>query len=413
MRRALSLLVGTLTLAPAGLAAAGSFGGFSRDGSRYLDGARVCQPVAGRQGIPSCEKKGADEVAALGFRKGALQRGGGAAISVQPSGTRLIVRSADGKTVRADWDSGNPVGSIAAVYLSDSGKLVAIEYDARVAGRAQPQVVVLRLAGGAGAAPGPGQPPGPASRPAPGQPGQGRAQPAPAGQAPTSTPATAAPDDPKLAAQIRAADRQLAARRWKKAEEEYRRALALAADHPAARYGLAAALAGEGRTTDAVAELAALRRSTHPQAPRWLVEARLGGHFTKMQGDPGFRRAVGIERDPARQPSAYERLVGLGGHWEQSGAACQDPTVTLDLDRKSEKFQLDIHTRCQGDDQTTKLSGTWRAEGAAALQLRFPNPGAAEEQLECQIGATADRSGEDALTCTLEDLTFTMRVVRR
>ncbi len=401
MRRSLSSLVGILWLAPA-VAAAGPFGGFSRDGSRYLaDTSRVCQPVAARQGMPRCEKKSADEVARLGFRKGAAQRGAGAAVQVQASGTRLVVRSGDGKAVRAEWDSGDPVGSVGAVYLSEGGKLVAIEYEARLAGRSQPQVVVLRLAAGATGAP---------AQPAPGQkPGQ-----TPPGQPATGqTPATAPPaDDPKVTAQVRAADKLLGGKKWKKAEEAYRAVLA-AGDHPAARYGLAGALAGQNRSADAVAELVALGRSTHPQAARWRVEARLGSHFTRLQNDPAFRRAVGIDRDPARSPSAYERLVGFGGHWEQTGAACQDPTVNLNLDRKSDKFQLSIRNRCQGDDETTRLAGTWRAEGAAALRLSFPNLDGPEEKLQCQLAAASDRSGEDTLSCTLEELQFKMRVVRR
>jgi hypothetical protein len=406
MRRTLSSLVGFLCLAPA-VAAAGPFGGFSRDGSRYLaDTTRVCQPVAGRQGMPRCAKKGADEVARLGFRKGTAQRGAGAAVQVQASGTRLVVRGGDGAAVRAEWDSGNPIAAVGAVYLSDGGKLVAIEYEVRRAGRSQPQVVVLQLAGGAV-----GQKSGQpargheAGRPATGQPA------GPGGQTPPPT--AAAPDDPKTTAQLRAADKLLSARKWKKAEEAYRAVLLSAVDHPAARYGLAAALAGQNRSADAVTELGALGRSPHPQAARWLVEARLGSHFTRLQGDPGFRRAVGIDRDPARAPGAYERLVGFGGHWEQTGSACQDPTVNLDLDRKSDRFKLTIRTRCQGEDETTRLAGTWRAEGAAALRLSFPNVDGPEEQLQCQLAAASDRSGEDTLSCTLEELQMKLRVVRR
>ena len=407
MRRTLSSLVGILLLAP-GVAAAGPFGGFSRDGSHYLaDTTRVCQPVTGRQGMPRCQKKSADEVARLGFRKGSAQRGAGAAVQVQASGTRLVVRGGDGAAVRAEWDSGNPVGSVGAVYLSEGGKLVAIEYVARLAGRSQPQVVVLQLAGGATAGQKSGQPaPGPQT----GRPATGQA--APAGQTQKQPTTAAAPDDPRTTAQLRAADKLLSARKWKKAEEAYR-ALLSAGDHPAARYGLAAALAGQNRSADAVAELVALARSTHPQAARWLVEARLGPHFARLQGDAGFRRAVGIDRDPARAPGAYERLVGFGGHWEQTGTPCQDPTVNLDLDRKSDKFRLTIRTRCQGEDDTTRLAGTWRADGAAGLRLTFPNVEGPEESLQCQLAAATDRSGEDTLSCTLEELQMKLRVVRR
>jgi hypothetical protein len=378
-------------------AVAGPFGGFSRDGSRYLAGAKVCQPLSARTGMPVCEKKSADEVARLGFRKGQAQRGSTATIQAQATGTRLVARTSDGKTVRAEWDSGNPVSSVSGVYLSDDGKLVAIEYDSRQAGRTAQEVVVLVLAGGGARAPAPGGTPAATRAPA-------------AGGTPA---ATTRPDDPRAIERVRAGDKQLARKKWKKAEEEYRAALAVSAEQASARYGLAAALAGQGRNADAVSELGGLARSSHPQAPRWLVEARLGSHFTRLQADPGFRRAVGIDPDPARPPTAYERLVGLGGHWEQTGAACQEPTVDLRLDRKSEKFQLTIKTRCQGDDETTRLAGTWQTDGNAAVRLSFPNVEGPEEKLECQLAPLSDRSSEDGLSCTLEDLRFTMRVVRR
>lgn len=413
MRLSLASVLVVLCLAP-GAAAAGPFGGFSSDGSHYLvDRDRVCEPVTGARGAPRCEKKGADEVARLGFRKGAVQRGAGARVAAQVSGTRLVVRTADGKTVRADWDSGNPVGAISAVYLSETGKLVAIEYDARLSGRSAAQVVVLTMAGD-------GSSGTPTGKPSAGTP--------PTGTPPAGTPSTATPptgtakpagqnpgpaDPPALAGQLRTADRELGRKKWKKAEEEYRRALATAPGHPAAQYGVAASLAGQKRTADALAALVELAGSTHPHAPRWLVEARLGPHFTKLQSDAGFRRAVGIDRDPQRPPTAYERLVGLGGHWEQTGTACQQPTVDLRLDRKSEKFQLAIRNRCQGEDETTRLVGSWETDGSGVLRLRFPNVDGPEEALECQLGGAPDRSGEDLLSCTLDELTMAMRVVRR
>jgi hypothetical protein len=241
----------------------------------------------------------------------------------------------------------------------------------------------------------------------------GSSSPSPATPAPPATPQAAPPPlDPALAARVTAGDKDLARRRWKKAEEAYRAALA-GGDVPAARYGLAAALAGQGSAADAITELVALARSTHPEAPRWLVEARLGDRFSRLRGEAGFRRAVGIDPDPARPPTAYERLVGLGGRWEQTGTACQQPTVDLGLDRKTGKFQLVIRNRCQGQDESTRLGGTWQASGAAALELRFPNAGGPEEKLSCQLDAAPDRTGEDRLSCTLEDMTFTMRVVRR
>src|SRR6266545_3864025 len=160
MRRCVAFLVGCSCLVPAGLAAAGPFGGFSSDGKHYLvDADLVCEVVAG-QGAPRCGKRSPDEVARLGFRKGSVQRGAGASVLVQASGTRLTVRSADRKTVRAEWDSGDPVGAVGAVYLSADGKQVAIEYDARRAGRTAPQVVALAVASGAAPPAGEAVPPG-------------------------------------------------------------------------------------------------------------------------------------------------------------------------------------------------------------------------------------------------------------
>lgn len=244
--------------------------------------------------------------------------------------------------------------------------------------------------------------------------GQARKGQAGAGKAPQAAPGSAAQkapaDAPAVARALAAADRQLKRRRWKQAEAAYRKVLAQDGDHPAARYGLAVALIHQKKTAEAIAALQELGRSSRPDAPPWRVEARLGKHFESLRADPAFRRAVGIDPDPARPPTAYERLVGQGGTWEQAGMPCQEPQVTLSLDRKKKKFSLVIRTRCQGMDDRTRLGGTWAAAGTDRLALTFPNQGGPDERLECSL---APDGGEDALTCALEDLSFTMRVVRR
>lgn len=392
MRRSIALLVvGLLGPGLAATASAGAFGGFARDGKSYLDGAdRICRPVA--KGPPSCRKAGKDEVTRLGFRMGTPQRGQGATIVAETSGgTALKVKDARSKALLVEWSAVDPISRITAVYLADGGGLVAVEVEVRAGGRTVAQTIVLALPGKAASAD--------AAKP------QKGTAPAPPPAAPLS------PGDAKLvAAAVKDGAAQLKKKKWKQAEAAYRKALATAGDHAAARFGLAASLAQQKRSSDAVAELVLLSRSAVADAPEWLVEARTSAHFAALRGEPDFRRAVGIDRDPDRPLSAYERLVGQGGSWEQTGAACQTPTVSLKLDRKTKKFLLLIRVRCQGDDDTTRLTGTWAAAGQSDLTLTFPNPGGQDEKLACKL---AETSGEDALGCTLEDIVMDLRVVRR
>ncbi len=393
MRRAIAaLVVGILGPGLAATAAAGTFGGFARDGKSYLDGAdRICQPA--RAGAPVCRKAGKDEVTKLGFRMGTLQRGQAATLVAEASGSAIKVKDARTKALVAEWKSIDPVSRILAVHLADGGALVAVEYEARVGGRASAQTVVLAVGGKA--------PSGATAKPQKGTP-----------QLPAPPPvATLTPAEAKaVAAQVKSGAGQLKKKKWKEAEAAYRKALAAAGDHPAARFGLAAALAQQKKKPEAIAELRLLSRSPVADAPEWLVEARASGHFAALREDPDFRRAVGIDRDPDRPPSAYERLVGPGGTWEQTGQPCQSPTVALKLDRKTKKFVLLIKVRCQGDDETTRLGGTWAASGQSEVSLTFPNPDGPDEKLACTL---SEAGSEDALGCTLEDIVMDLRVVRR
>ncbi len=391
MRPAIALLVlGFLGPGLAATAEAGAFGGFSRDGKSYLDGAdRICQPVA--KGQPTCRKAGKDEVTRLGFRMGTVQRGQAATVLAEASGTSIKVKDARTKATLVAWSAVDPVSRVTAVYLADGAGLVAVEVEARVSGRTVTQTVVFTL-------------PAKSTSDAAAKPQKGTA-PAPPPAAPLTPASTKA-----VAAAVKDGAAQLKKKKWTKAEAAYRKALATAGDHAAARFGLAAALAQEKRKADAVAELALLARSPLADAPEWLVEARTSAHFAALREDPDFRRTVGIDRDPDRDRSAYERLVGQGGSWEQTGTACQTPTVALKLDRKTKKFVLTIRVRCQGDDDTTKLTGTWMASGQSELALTFPNAGGPDEKLVCKL---AESSGEDALGCKLEDIVMDLRVVRR
>jgi hypothetical protein len=394
MRRAIAaLVVGFLGPGLAATAAAGPFGGFARDGKSYLDGGdRVCQPAGA--GAPVCRKASKEEVTRLGFRMGTPQRGSTATVTAEASGSTIKIKDARSKALLVEWKAIDPVARIVAVHLADGGGLVAVEFETRASGRTVGQTVGLTLRGKAASS-------------ATAKPQKGTAQlPAPPPAAATLTPEQAR----AVAAAVKDGGAQLKKKKWAAAEAAYRKAIGTAGDHPAARFGLAAALAQQKKKPEAVAELKLLGRSPLADAPVWLVEARASAHFTALREDPDFRRAVGIDRDPDRQPSAYERLVGPGGSWEQTGQSCQTPTISLKLDRKTKKFVLLIRVRCQGDDETTRLGGTWAASGQTDLMLTFPNPGGTDEKLTCKL---TESGSEDALGCTLEDIVMDLRVVRR
>ena len=147
MRRAIAVLVvGFLGPGLAATAAAGTFGGFSKDGKSYLDGSdRICQPAKG--GAPVCRKAAKDEVTKLGFRMGTPQRGQGATIAAEASGSAIKVKDARSKALLAEWKAIDPVSRILAVHLAEGGGLAAVEYEARVGGRTATQTVVLAIRG--------------------------------------------------------------------------------------------------------------------------------------------------------------------------------------------------------------------------------------------------------------------------
>ena len=111
------------------------------------------------------------------------------------------------------------------------------------------------------------------------------------------------------------------------------RALLSDGDHPAALYGLAAALAGQNRlpTPSPIWSDGPL----DPSAGRALAGEARFAHFARLQGDAASpcRR-----HRPRPGPRARATRPGrLRCHWEQTGTPCQDPTVNLELDRKSDK----------------------------------------------------------------------------
>jgi hypothetical protein len=382
-------LVGGLILGPA-TAAAGRFGGFGKDGARYLiDGTKICVPVEGA--APRCAAAAADAIAGGGFDAGTLERGADARVRATASGTALRVTGPDGAEL-ARWDAGVAIASIEAVHRARDGRRVAIEYAVRQGGRTQGEVVVLAIATASTS-----------TGPTP-----GRAAPAIAPE-PTLAPA----ERTKLDAALRAAGKHIAAKRWAKAEASARAALALDPTSPDARYALAVSQIRRGQRREAIEALAAIGPAGRAATPARLLDAREAAHFAGLRADPAFRLAVGLDRDPARPPTAYERVLGVGGRWEQAAVACKQPEVGLVLERARLRFTLTIRQRCQGDDDPVRLGGRFEVREPATLALIFPNPDAADEALACALAPCADGGGEDCLACALDDLSFTLRVVRR
>jgi hypothetical protein len=399
-------------------AAAGPFGGFSEDQTRYLSGRdQVCTPIAvadpgpsgaapASRAAPACEPADDRRVASAKFRRGVLQQGARADYEASARGTDLTLRERRSGRTLVTWSTVDPIDRIVAVHASDSrpggpaapAALVAVEYEVRFGGRARVETVVFAIT--AAAAPAAVTPTVPVQL----EPGT-----SPAPSPPAAGPA--APDDPRLAALLTKARRLDARNQARPAEAAYRQVLAIDADHPEARYGLARSLIRQRKQPAAIEALAALARSPRPGAAEWLVEARFDRVFQGLRGDPAFRAATGLDPDPARQRSLYERLLGFSDTWEQAEVKCEQAEVRLSLDRRARKFRLAITTRCGGYPTTTRLQGGFRLGPGDRVDLVLPNAEGPEDAVACRMQLC---SSEDCLQCVVdEDLSFTVLPVRR
>lgn len=412
---ALSLAAG---LALAATARADTFGGFSGVDRPYLvNQDRVCQPIAvagnTAAGAPRCEKAAADAIARLSIKPPIVQSGAKAAFTAQAAGRTITVSRKTGGAVVA-WDAPDPVVKIVDVYASQYEDRVAVAYTVRRAGREVTDVVAFDLgqsqtairdapppgagsgsgSGGAGA--------GSDATVAPSPPGTSPGS-APPGAAPGATPgATADPQLARAAAAARAAPRNKAVAAWKAV-------LALDGTHAEALFRTAAAQAAGKHTAEALAALQALAASPHGDAIEWQIEARFAPAFAALRADPKFRAAVGLDRKPE---TPYERLMGFGGQWEQTGTSCDKPEVRLVASR-DRKFRLRVKTSCEGSVYDTPFQGTWRIEGQRVV-LVLPTRGraaSASDEAGCMFEAVGD---EDALRCSLgHDLEFVVLPTRR
>jgi hypothetical protein len=118
---------------------------------------------------------------------------------------------------------------------------------------------------------------------------------------------------------------------------------------------------------------------------------------------------VGLDQKPT---TLYERLMGFGGQWEQTGTSCDKPEVRFTTTR-DRKFRLRVKTSCEGNVYDTPFSGTWRIDGQRIV-LVLPNSGratSAADEAGCGFETVGD---EDSLRCALgHDIEFVVLPTRR
>jgi len=294
-----------------------------------------------------------------------------------------VSRKAGGTVVT--WDAADPVIRIAELYASQYDDRVAVAYAVRRAGKEVTDVVAFDL----------------------GQNQTAVAEPPPAADTTAPPPAAAAPPpaDPaiaKLIADARAAPRARALAAW---------AAVLAADAACseALFRTAAAQLAARQPAEALASLQTLAASQRSDAIEWQIEARFDPAFAALRSDPKFRVAVGLDRKPT---SVYERLMGFGGQWEQTGTACDKPEVHF-VATRDRNFKLRVKTSCEGAKFDTPFRGTWRIDGQRIV-LQLPTQGrktGATDEAGCSFETSGD---EDALRCSLgHDIDFIVLPTRR
>jgi hypothetical protein len=394
MRHRLGALVLGGSLLLAGTAGADRFGGFSGIDRPYLvNQDRVCTPLkvtdGAAAGAPSCTQAAADAVARLSIKEPIPQSGPKATFAATASGrTITVTRKASGTAV-VTWSAVDPISKIIDVYASQYGDRVAVAYTTRRAGKEVTDVIAFDLGQGAGV-----QPTAPTD---------------PSGKDPTAKDPSALPAppaDPKVTAAVAAAQKAPAGPR---ALAAWKAVLVLDGTHPEALYRVAAAQAAAKQTADALTTLGVLAGSSRPDAIEWLVEARFDPAFAGVRSDAKFRAAVGLDR---KARSLYERMMGFGGQWEQSGTSCDRAEVRLTALR-DRSFKLRVKTACQGSTFEMPFKGTWRIENGGIV-LSFPNKGkttTAGDESPCSFEPVGD---EEGLKCSIgRDLEFTVLPARR
>jgi len=386
MRSAIALVVLTVA-APA---AADTFGGFSGVDRVYLvNSDKVCAPLSVKDGAasgsPSCDKATADVIAKLSMKEPISQKGVKGTFNASTSGRTLTVTKKSGETV-VTWTAPDQLGKVVDVFASQYEDRVAVAYTIRRLGKEVTDIVAFELIKTTGRDNTPTTDPGNPTAD------------------PTKTP-TAPPADPKLTKAIDAAKKAPKA----KAVAAWQGVLAIDADNSEAQYRIAAAHVGAKKKAEGIASLEKLAASTRGDAIEWLVEARFDKAFATVRSEPKYRDAVGLDR-PSKTP--YERLMGLGGVWEQAETHCDKAHVTLTVAR-DRSFKIRVKSNCRGASYDIPFKGTWRLE-KDGITLSLPTKGkatTAKDEAPCQFEKQGD---EDALHCALDqDLDFTVLPTRR
>ncbi len=382
-----------LGLGVAGSAGADTFGGFSGVDRPYLvNSDRACVPLVvasgAATGAPRCDKLAADAIARLSIKDPLPQRGAKASFAATAAGRTLTVtRGAPPRDKVVVWDAPDPIGKVVEVYASQYDDRVAVAFTVRRLGKEVTEVVAFDLGKGTEATP--------AARPPTGAPTQ----------APTPTQAPALAANPAV---TKAVD---AARKAPKGKvlAAWKAVLAVDATQPEAMYRIAVLQLAAKQPADALAQLAALASSNLPEATEWLVEARFDPAFAGLRADPVFRAKVGLDR---KGTTGYERMMGFGGQWEQTGTSCDKPEVRLTATR-DRVVKIRVKSVCEGSSYDLPFKGTWRLEGDRVV-LTLPTRGKAVSEADeagCQFETVGD---EDALHCKLDrDLEFVVLPTRR
>jgi hypothetical protein len=370
-------------------ASADTFGGFSGVDRPYqVNSDRVCTPlvVAGGKasGSPSCDKAAADVLAKLRFKEPLPQKGAAkATFGATASGRTLTVTSVVAETPLVTWDAPDPITKIVEVYGSQYDDRVAVAYLTRRMGKEVTDVVAFDLQKG-GTKPPVGDPTTPPVTPPV-----------------TNTP----PEDPKVTAAVASARKAGKA----KALAAWKAVLAVEPEHSEARYQIAVLQIGAKQNADALATLATLAKSTRGDAIEWLIEARFAPAFAALRADAAFRSAVGLDK---KGNSPYERLMGFGGQWEQTGTSCDEPEVRLTATR-DRVMRIRVISRCQGRAYDLPFKGMWRSEGDRVV-ITMPTKGkqvSAADEAGCKFEQQGD---EDSLRCNLgRDIEFVVLPTRR
>lgn len=394
MRAALAVL---LLAVPA---AADTFGGFSGVDKPYLvNQDKVCTPlrVSGgtATGAPTCEKAGADVVAKLSIKDPIVQRGQKATFAATASGRTLTVTRVPAGDAVVTWSSTDPIGKVVDVYASQYSDRVAVAYTTRRLGKEVTDVIAFDLGK-----------PSEATRPGTSTPGTTTPGTTTPPVSTTPTPGTtAAPEDPAVTKAVAAARKA----KGKAAVAAWQKVLAADAQNSEAQYVLAATHAKNKSPTDALAALTKLAESPRADAIEFLVEARYDASFASLRSNPTFRDKVGLDRPPR---TTYERLMGFGGQWEQTGTACDKPEVRFTATR-DRVVRIRVKTKCEGVGYDLPFKGTWRLDGDNVV-LTFPTKGkaaTAEDEAPCTFEKQGD---EDALHCVLgRDIDFVVLPTRR